>query len=215
MKKLVILSATLLLACGSSSPKQVERPAEELMLDPTPAATPSELRAEAPPPAPMPEPEPAPPPPPMAVANLVSIKDGSAIGKITFELDGSDIKMDGSFAGLKPGPHAFYIHEVGDCSNKGKKVGKHLDPTKAKHGPPASSTRHAGDLGDIVADADGNAAFQMTTNSVVLEAGRPDSIVQRAIVIHGKKDDRKGVSAPFACGVIEMSDADQQQAAQQ
>lgn len=227
MNKLGTLCALALVACSSST-KPAARPME--MNEPgmgtppdmrtenaaaEPTAEPSMPVAEAlPEPAPPVEPEP--PPPPSAAANLVSIKDGSAIGTLSFEQHGADISMVGTFANLPPGPHAFYIHQVGDCTAKGKKVGKHLDPTKAKHGPPSSATRHAGDLGDLVVDANGNATFEMTTNSVVIEdEGRADNIIRKAVVIHAKKDDAKGkVMAPIACGVIERIErgADDQQA---
>ena len=230
MKKLAPLCALLLAACSSSS-KKAERPTmDESMTEPTsggpsdmstenasaePSAEPS-IPEAMPAPEPAPPVEPAEPPVPTAAANLVAIADGSAIGTITFEQRGSDINMVGTFSNLPPGPHAFYIHEVGDCTAKGKKVGKHLDPTKAKHGPPSSSVRHAGDLGDVIADANGNATFSMTTDSVVLEdEGRADNIIRKAVVIHAKKDDAKGkVNSPLACGVIEKveSGGDQQAA---
>lgn len=236
MKKLGILTATLLLACSSGSKKDSTMP-ESAMAEPTgmegddsmaatepteepstvttapddgmaqkgaPPGTTAGLGAGAGMSAETTAQEPATPPAPSATANLVSIKDGSAIGSVTFEQDGTMISMTGTFNSLPPGPHAFYIHEVGDCTKKGTKIGKHLDPTKAKHGPPSASERHAGDLGDVVADADGNATFQMSTDSVVMEDGRADSILQRSIVIHAKKDDRKGSGGPpIACGVIE------------
>ena len=226
MKKLGFLTAMFLVACGSSS-KQPAQP--EPMGDPAMARTAGQESAEtengtdalgdamgATKPA-MPTSDVGdatdeasakaalPPPPPTAEAHLVSVKDGSAMGHISFEVHDADITMAGAFNGLTPGAHAFYIHTKGDCGKKGTLVGKHLDPTKAKHGAPSASNRHAGDLGDIVADADGNATFQMTTNSVVLEAGRADSILQRAIVIHARKDDKKGSGgAVIACGVIDM-----------
>ena len=91
----------------------------------------------------------------------------------------------------------------GDCSNKGRKVGKHLDPTKQKHGPPASSTRHAGDFGNIEIAKDGTGTFQMNTDSLSFEAGRADTVTGRAIVVHAKADHAKGnAGLPIACGVI-------------
>lgn len=228
MKNLGFLTATLLLAAACSSSKkpvaQPEMSMTEPMTDPTPSALPGDGAGEvATEPSPDPtmtgpgagmKPEqaaeaaqPTPPPPPTAAAHLVAVKDGAAVGVMTFQKQDAGIVMSASFTGLPPGPHAFYIHEVGDCTKKGAKVGKHLDPTKAKHGPPSSSTRHAGDLGNLTVDADGNAMFEMTTDSVVLDTGRPDSILLRAIVIHAKKDDARGNAGPaIACGVIDMVD---------
>lgn len=38
-------------------------------------------------------------------------------------------------------------------------VGPHFNPKKFAHGAPEDKIRHAGDLGNIVANADGNAPF--------------------------------------------------------
>lgn len=235
MKKLGILTAFLLAACSSS--KHPAQPAEPMsMTEPTPpsemgdqtaAAESSEVEAPASDTAPgmggeqlepaEPPAPPAPPPPPMATANLVAIKDGAAMGTLQFEQKDNMISMSGTFTGLPPGMHALYIHEVGDCTKKGAKVGKHLDPTKAKHGPPSSANRHAGDLGNLTVDADGNASFQMDTDSITMDdIGRADTIIHRSVVVHAKKDDAKGSGgAPLACGVIEKveGDASQQTAA--
>jgi Cu-Zn family superoxide dismutase len=147
----------------------------------------------------------------VATAELVTISGGKPMGTITFTRgDDGMITITGEFAGLKKtSVHAIYIHENGDCSNKGKKVGGHLNPTKVKHGPPASSQRHAGDFGNLTADDAGNAVFTMTTDSVTMEADRPDSILNRSVVIHSKKDDKKGnAGTPLACGVIVLAPAE-------
>jgi Cu-Zn family superoxide dismutase len=143
-----------------------------------------------------------------ATAELTAMKGDASMGKLTFvREDAGPITIRGEFTGLKKnGEHAFYIHKNGDCSKRGTKVGAHLDPTGAKHGPPASSQRHAGDLGNLTADDAGNATFTMTTDSVTIEADRPDSVLNRAIVIHTKKDDKAGNGGPaLACGVIALS----------
>jgi Cu-Zn family superoxide dismutase len=143
-----------------------------------------------------------------ATAQMKSIKDGTPMGTVTFERnDEGQIVITGEFTGLKKNSvHALYIHENGDCSNKGKKVGAHLNPTKAKHGVPSSSVRHAGDFGNVTADDSGTATFSMTTDSVTMEADRPDSILNRAVVLHSKKDDKKGsAGTPLACGVIQQA----------
>jgi superoxide dismutase, Cu-Zn family len=146
--------------------------------------------------------------PTTATAELIAVKGGASLGTITFERNAEGaIMIYGTFTGLKKnGVHALYIHENGDCSKKGKAAGGHLNPTKAKHGPPASSQRHAGDFGNLTADEDGNASFSMTTDSVTMEGDRPDSVVNRAVIIHAKKDDKKGSGgAALACGVITLA----------
>jgi len=162
--------------------------------------------------APAPTPStPAAPETKIARAELKSIKDGSSMGTITFTDDGTgQITITADFTGLgKKSTHALYIHENGDCSNKAKKVGPHLNPTKAKHGGLASSMRHAGDFGNITADEAGDATFSTQTDSITIDGANPDSVVGRAVVIHAKKDDKKGSGgAALACGVVEMEGAD-------
>lgn len=147
--------------------------------------------------------------PQQAMAMLTAVKNGKDVGTVTFEL-GSDnvIVIQGDFHDLPPGKHAFYIYENGDCSSKAKKIGKHLDPTKQKHGPPSSATRHAGDFGNIEIAKDGTGTFQMNTDSLSFEPGRADTLTGRALVVHAKADNARGsAGAPIACGVISARDA--------
>ncbi|MBK7196094.1 MAG: superoxide dismutase family protein [Myxococcales bacterium] len=201
-----------LLGCGGSHPPARQPPAAAAtpaaeVATPEPAPTaPLELPAPAPVVEAAPPPPPPAPPPVVATVEVMGAKDGAAMGSATFSLgDDGVVTIAGAFTGLSPGKHALYIHTKGDCSGRGAKVGGHLDPTGAKHGPPASATRHAGDFGDLDADAAGNATFAMTTDSVSLMPDRPDSILARALVIHARADDRKGSGGPaVACGVIAL-----------
>lgn len=225
MKRTGLLCALVLAACGSTqkSTQPIAASSEEASAQamanpsPPPAADdimkrnqddqlvpPVEEQAPAPPPAPAQAEPPTPEAPKQALAMLTATKDGKDVGTVSFEL-GSDnvIVIQGDFHDLPAGKHAFYIYENGDCSNKGRKVGKHLDPTKQKHGPPSSSTRHAGDFGNIEIAKDGTGTFQMNTDSLSFEPGRADTLTGRALVVHAKADNLKGnAGAPIACGVI-------------
>lgn len=229
MKKLgTMFACALIAACAGSKSDPKEPVAQAPAADPLPATPatyeptePIEDEASAPTgdeAAPTPEEDStmayAPPQPPAtvtAMAELKSVKGDTSMGTITFERDDAGlITITGEFTGLKKkGTHALYIHENGDCSAKAKKVGKHLNPTGAKHGPPAAAERHAGDFGNITADESGTATFSMTTDSLSLDPadiGRADTIVNRSIVIHAKKDNKKGnAGAAIACGVITLS----------
>lgn len=220
MKNTGMLCAFLLAACGGSSKDSSTTPppvaesseVEELapMANPDQGIEPADpvenlepVEAQAPPVQVEP---PAPAAPTTAVAMLTLVKDGTDAGMVTFELgENNQITIRGEFNNLTPGPHALYIHEGGDCADGGKKIGKHLDPTKSKHGPPSSATRHAGDFGDIVADKAGTAAFEMTTDSLSMEPGRADTLTGRTLVVHVKKDNKSGnAGGALACGVITM-----------
>ncbi len=136
-------------------------------------------------------------------------ENGAPVGTLNIDQDGNKVVLRGTFTGLKPGKHGIHIHEKGDCGGKdAKNAGAHFNPTKAKHGPPESGNRHAGDFGNLLADKEGNATFEMITDSLTVAPG-PDSVAGRAVVIHKTKDDGKtqpsGASGPpIACGVIEV-----------
>ncbi len=143
-----------------------------------------------------------------ARAELKMLSGDKALGTMTFERKDKVISISGTFSGMKKGTHALYIHDKGDCSDKGRKVGGHLNPTKAKHGPPASAMRHAGDFGDLAFDKEGNATFAMETDSVTMEPGRADSVVGRAVVVYSRKDSKSGkAGSPIACGVVVLEGA--------
>jgi Cu-Zn family superoxide dismutase len=165
-------------------------------------------------PAPSEKSPPVLPPPPLtpaplvATAELTKVKGGDEVGTVTFEL-GEDnvISINGDLGSLPPGKHAIYIHEGSDCGSA-KQIGGHLDPTGAKHGPPSSANRHAGDFGNLVVDDQGKATFTMDTDSLSFEAGRADTLTGRTLVVHAKADNARGnPGAAIACGLIELQQA--------
>lgn len=129
-------------------------------------------------------------------------------GIIHFSEDGDKMKIETLVEGLKPGPHGFHIHEVGDCSKADfSSAGGHFNPAHSGHGSLDSKKRHAGDLGNLMADTKGKANVTFTVEGLTVQPG-PNSIIGRSVIIHNDKDDLKsqpaGNSGPrVACGVIE------------
>lgn len=83
------------------------------------------------------------------------------------------------------------------------------------HGAPADPVRHAGDLGNILADAHGFARLHILDPEISLVLNHPHLIIGRAIVVHEKEDDlgkkndeesmKTGNAGPrVACCVIEQ-----------
>jgi Cu-Zn family superoxide dismutase len=142
-----------------------------------------------------------------AIAVLFPAPNGKVKGIVTFTAtsDGK-LKVVADVEGLTPGKHGFHIHEYGDCSsNDFNSAGPHYSTGKEPHGAPTSDNRHTGDMGNITAESNGKAHMEWTDTHMKLTGA--NSIVGRAVVVHGGEDDLKsqpaGNSGPrVACGVI-------------
>ncbi|HVS70686.1 MAG TPA: superoxide dismutase family protein [Phycisphaerae bacterium] len=125
-----------------------------------------------------------------AVAVIYPTKGNSVSGTINFVKMGSGVHIHGTITGLTPNStHAIHIHEFGDqSSDDGSSAGGHYNPEGHSHGSPTSEIHHAGDLGNITADASGTATIDLMDNGISI-AGMKDPIIGRAVVIHAKPDD--------------------------
>lgn len=141
-----------------------------------------------------------------AVAVLHGTKGNNVTGIVTFTKEGNQIKVVADISGLTPGMHGFHIHQYGDCSAEdGSSAGGHFNPDNVNHGGPADSVRHVGDLGNVEADQNGNAHFEISSS--LLSFSGSHSIIGRGVVVHGGEDDLTSqpsgnAGARVACGVI-------------
>lgn len=67
------------------------------------------------------------------------------------------------------------ISELGDLSEGCLSTGSHFNPFQKVHGARTDSTRHVGDLGNIVSDEHGIATFSFTDDVISLNG--PQSII--------------------------------------
>ncbi|KAL3993815.1 Superoxide dismutase [Cu-Zn] [Acanthocheilonema viteae] len=149
--------------------------------------------------------------------NAIAVLRGNTVsGVIRFKQDkeGSPTIINGEIKGLTPGLHGFHIHQYGDTTNGCISAGPHFNPHNKTHGGPTDEIRHVGDLGNIVAGADGTAHIDISDKQVQLLG--PNSIIGRSIVVHADEDDLgKGVGdkkneslktgnagARVACGIV-------------
>ena len=145
-----------------------------------------------------------------ARARLQSAAGQDVQGEVLFQQTEQGVRVKVVARGLTPGMHGFHVHEVGDCSAPDfESAGEHFAPGGHPHGAPAASS-HAGDLGNVEADANGTVETEVMAQHVELKAGSR-SIAGRAIVIHAQPDDLTSqpsgnAGARVACGVIELED---------
>ncbi|CAI7790799.1 unnamed protein product [Closterium sp. NIES-54] len=149
--------------------------------------------------------------------NAVAVLTGSSgvSGTVTFSQEGSGpTEVSATVAGLTPGLHGFHVHKLGDLSNGCMSTGPHFNPAGKIHGAPGDSERHAGDLGNLVANESGVATVSLTDLQIPLSG--PNSVLGRAVVVHADADDlgKGGVELSkatgnaggrVACGVIGLS----------
>ena len=91
------------------------------------------------------------------------------------------IKID--IKGLKKNHlHGFHIHESGDLREGCKSCCAHYNPENTDHGDLQGG--HAGDLGNIKTDENGNCKITLKTSKFIV-----DNILGRSIIIHEDEDD--------------------------
>jgi superoxide dismutase, Cu-Zn family len=155
-------------------------------------------------------------PPLRAVAILHPTQGDNVSGKVTFTEVEDGVRVEADVSGLSPGKHGFHVHEFGDCSAPdASSAGGHFNPTHERHGGADSLERHVGDMGNIEADASGNAKLTYLDHYMSL-ANDKLSIIGRAVIVHAKADDLKSQPAGdsgdrIACGVIGRAKSEQEQ----
>ncbi|HKR62719.1 MAG TPA: superoxide dismutase family protein [Thermoanaerobaculia bacterium] len=146
---------------------------------------------------------------PSASATLAPTSGSTANGTVTFtERSDGSVDVMVHLTGVPPGVHGFHVHDKGDCGDNGNAAGGHFNPSGVAHGAPSADPHHAGDFGNVTADASGVVDTRFNTRSITVTAGA-NSVVGHAIILHGNPDDLatqpSGNAGPrIACGVAQM-----------
>ena len=153
-----------------------------------------------------------------AVARIDPL-DGSGVeGEVRFQPEAGGVRVVADLTGLAGGAHGFHVHENGDCGagedgTPGGAAGGHYNPGDDPHGAPTDppGEHHIGDMGNITADASGAARLDTTFSFLTLSG--PESVVGKALIVHGGRDDLTSqpsgdAGARVGCGLIEMASAD-------
>jgi len=89
--------------------------------------------------------------------------------------------VTGTITGLKPGKHGFHVHQFGDYTSGCVSAGGHFNPYSKEHGGPGDENRHAGDLGNVVADESGTVVLDMVDAQIPISG--ENSIIGRSVVV--------------------------------
>ena len=127
---------------------------------------------------------------PKAIAVLGPTQGQTAHGWVKFEAVEKGIRVTAEISGLAPGSqHGFHIHEFGDLrSTDGTSLGGHYNPGGKEHGLTHVRARHAGDLGNVEADASGVAKVDRVFIGFSID-GHLAPILGRGVVVHALQDD--------------------------
>eukprot|EP00262_Sarcandra_glabra_P005171 TRINITY_DN164_c0_g1_i2.p1 TRINITY_DN164_c0_g1~~TRINITY_DN164_c0_g1_i2.p1 ORF type:complete len:154 (+),score=48.71 TRINITY_DN164_c0_g1_i2:118-579(+) len=151
----------------------------------------------------------------MVKAVAVLTGNEGVCGTVFFTQEGDGpTTVTGSLSGLRPGPHGFHVHALGDTTNGCMSTGPHFNPAEKEHGAPDDDIRHAGDLGNVTVGEDGTVSFNIVDSQIPLCGA--NSILGRAVVVHAEPDDLgKGghelskstgnAGGRVACGVIGLT----------
>ena len=118
--------------------------------------------------------------------------DSNVTGTVIFNDEDGQVTMEGKFSGLTEGIHAIHLHEKADCSSPdGKSSGGHWNPTGQPHGAwGVESGFHKGDIGNMTANAEGNAEISLTTDQWCIGCGDDTkNIMGKAVIVHQGEDD--------------------------
>ncbi len=124
------------------------------------------------------------------VATIQPTAGNKCAGVVRFTEVGGVVYVYAEISGLAPGQqHAMHVHEFGDGTTPdGMKAGGHYNPEEKPHGLPGTNERHAGDLGNLQADAAGKAVYRGEFNNLSM-TGVKNPIVGRGVIVHAKPDD--------------------------
>jgi Cu-Zn family superoxide dismutase len=132
---------------------------------------------------------------------------GKQVGTATLAHDEAGVRIAIGLKGLPPGRHGFHLHAAARCEGPDfASAGPHFNPGKKAHGPSGTADAHAGDLPDLLADADGFAMTGFIARGVTLAPG-PNSLLGGAgtalVVVSGPDDGKDGPGgARLVCGVV-------------
>lgn len=145
-----------------------------------------------------------------AVAVVQPTEGNQAHGVVEFTQTDAGVHIVADISGLTPNAsHAFHVHDYGDLRDPAaKSAGGHYNPAHEQHGRPEDQHRHAGDLGNLHADGEGNAHYDRVDPRFTI-LGPTHPVIGRAVIIHAGADQftqpTGGAGARIGAGVIGLA----------
>lgn len=135
---------------------------------------------------------------PRAAATVALVNtSGASVG--TAQLSESSqgvVSLEVTVNNLPPGTHGIHFHEVGvaqpNASPAFSTSGEHYNPASRKHGISNPQGTHAGDLANLVVDAQGKGTLATTTDRITLTDGAASLFDANgsSLIIHVNSDDQ-------------------------
>jgi Cu-Zn family superoxide dismutase len=113
------------------------------------------------------------------------------------------VYISGTIVGLNAnGVHGIHIHNKSVTNQDCATAAAHWNPKNVSHSSPLNTTRHYGDLGNLVANSTGGVTFSITSSLFNIYSQDNEDATARAIVIHELADDLgvPGTSASLSTG---------------
>ena len=119
---------------------------------------------------------------------------GASVGWLRLTEDRrGDVHVNVHVKGLAAGLHGIHIHAVGSCSPTFAAAGGHYNPLGHQHGLENPSGPHAGDLPNLIVNAEGVGHLDARTDRVTLSEGGATLVrCRRQRVHHPRQPGRPG-----------------------
>jgi Cu-Zn family superoxide dismutase len=143
-----------------------------------------------------------------AMASIESRSGSTVTGSATFTETEGGVLVEVEVHHAPPGWHAVHVHEKGDCSAPDAvSAGGHFNPGSKAHGSPDAPDHHAGDLGNMSVDENGEGRHVRLMPELTVADGE-FSVRGRALVVHASADDlvtqpTGNAGGRIGCGVIQ------------
>jgi Cu-Zn family superoxide dismutase len=138
------------------------------------------------------------------MANLKTV-EGEAVGTARFQPTRSGILVVVELENVSPGEHGIHVHQTAECSGDFSSAGEHLAPDGHEHGFVATEAPHAGDLPNIVVNADGTGSAHFVNWRLTMEDLMDAD--GSALILHETSDtymDPDSAGDPIACGTVDQ-----------